>query len=367
MSKKEEIQQSFICPSCGMDMAYDTAGIQVKCAHCGTAENVCPDGDREDRDFAALENNLSLQDWGFPVKVLRCAGCGVKLAVSAEAVLTSCPFCGVSAQIEEIDESPGIRPDTAVPFRIDANEAGSRFIRWISRLKLAPFSMKKQYAAGTLSGVYLPYWAFDTKVKTAYTGEAGSYYHDNDENTHTEDGRTEAHQKSVKKTRWRFVSGMYEKVFRGVIYNDVSIVNEAVIKELEPFKLNELEKFNARHLAGFTAQRYASGPKAIWDRAKKFMSGQILADVSSLVKRGSDVLGPVRICPEYTETQYRLMLLPVWISSYRYKDKTYGIYINGQTGEVTGSSPRSALKILILAAICLAVLVALYFLLLYKK
>jgi len=364
MGKKEAVDQSFVCPSCGREMA-DAAENQVRCRHCGLAETICPDGEREDRDFGALEADPVLQDWGFPVKTLRCGGCGVRLTVPAETVLLSCPLCG-SSQLSEAEELPGLRPDAVIPFRIDANEAGARFIRWISRLKMAPFSMKKQYAAGTLAGVYLPYWSFDAKTKTAYTGQAGDHYREADAHTRTEDGRTEARQKSERKTRWRFVSGTYEKAFRGVIYNDAAGVDEEVIKKLEPFKLGELEKFAPQHLAGFIAQRYAFGPKAVWGRAKQFMSGEILEDVRGIVKRGSDVLGAVRICPAYSDIQYRLMLLPVWISSYRYKNKTYGLYINGQTGEITGRFPKSALKILIIILACLAVLAALYFLLLHK-
>jgi len=366
MSEKPTDDKNFLCPSCGAAMAYDGADSQLKCKSCGTTEKVCPDGDREDRDFTALEADKTLLDWGVPVKTMLCGGCGVKVVIASEATLNSCPFCG-SSQISETEETPGLRPDMVVPFRLDAAEASKRVTSWIRRLKMAPFSMKKQLTTGTIAGIYLPYWSFDTKTKTAYTGEAGNYYHEQDEDTHTADGRTEAHPKSVKKTRWRFVSGMYEKAFRGVIYNDVNVVDESVIKELEPFKLNELEKFNARHLAGFTAQRYASGPKSAWERSKKFMSSQILSDVRGIVKRGSDVLGAVKICPEYTDIQYKLMLLPVWISSYRYKEKAYGLYINGQTGEITGSSPKSVLKIFIIAMVCLAVLAVLYFLFLYKK
>ena len=39
------------------------------------------------------------------------------------------------------------------------------------------------------------------------------------------------------------------------------------------------------------------------------------------------------------------MLLPVWISAYRYRDKVYRFLINGQTGEVSGESPKSWWKI----------------------
>lgn len=366
MSKETEKAQGFVCPACGMNMAYDATAGKAKCAHCGAEEAVCAPGEREDIDFSAVEADATRQDWGFPVKTLHCAGCGAKLIVTADTVLMSCPLCA-SSQFAETGELPGIRPDTAIPFKIDINAAGEKFRRWIRRLTLAPFPLKKEYAANALSGVYIPYWSFDAKTKTAYSGQAGDFYRETDQNTRTENGKTETRPRSEKKLRWRFVSGSYDKAFSGIIYNDSKEIGGDIIQKIEPFKLNALEKFSAKHLNGFIAQRYGAGPKALWNRAKSFMAGEILEDIRGIVKRGSDVLGKVNICPAYTDIQYRLMLLPVWISSYRYKNKSFSFYINGQTGEVTGKSPVSALKILIIILVALGVLAALYFLLLYKK
>jgi hypothetical protein len=38
---------------------------------------------------------------------------------------------------------------------------------------------------------------------------------------------------------------------------------------------------------------------------------------------------------------YRLVLLPVWITSYRYKKESFPVAVNGQTGKVAGHVPRS--------------------------
>ena len=366
MSNKEDNTRSFMCPACAMEMEYDDQTGKVKCKHCGAEEAICAEGEREDVDFSALEADAANQGWGFPVKVLRCQGCGAKLVISEETTLLSCPLCA-SSQLAVTDELPGMRPDAVVPFKIDVNDAGARFTRWIKRLWLAPFPLKKEYTAGTLSGVYIPYWSFDAKTKTAYSGQAGDYYRETEQDTYTESGKTQTRPKSVKKLRWRFVSGAYEKAFSGIIYSDSKELDEEVIKNIEPFKLNELNKFSPKHLAGFVAQRYSSGLKTTWGRTKAFMAGEIFDDVRDIVKRGSDAIGAIRICPEYTDIHHKLMLLPIWISSYRYKKKVYGFYINGQTGEITGRSPKSALKIFIIILVVLALLAALYFLLLYKK
>ena len=40
-----------------------------------------------------------------------------------------------------------------------------------------------------------------------------------------------------------------------------------------------------------------------------------------------------------------LALLPVWISAYTWKGKTFRLLVNGQSGEVIGDVPRSWVKV----------------------
>ena len=47
----------------------------------------------------------------------------------------------------------------------------------------------------------------------------------------------------------------------------------------------------------------------------------------------------------YTDITFKHILLPVWISSYTYKDKVYRFLVNAQTGEVQGERPWSVWKI----------------------
>ena len=64
----------------------------------------------------------------------------------------------------------------------------------------------------------------------------------------------------------------------------------------------------------------------------------------------------------YNDITFKHILLPVWLSSYRYKEKVYRFLINARTGEVQGERPYSALKIALLVVSILAVIgVAIYF------
>jgi hypothetical protein len=52
-----------------------------------------------------------------------------------------------------------------------------------------------------------------------------------------------------------------------------------------------------------------------------------------------------------------LILLPVYLLSYRYRDKVYRFMINGQTGKAIGYKPWSWLKIGLAAAVGIALVV----------
>ena len=53
---------------------------------------------------------------------------------------------------------------------------------------------------------------------------------------------------------------------------------------------------------------------------------------------------------------------PVWLSSYKYKDKVYRFLVNARTGEVQGDRPYSAIKIALLVISIVAVVgIIIYF------
>lgn len=363
MDEKVLQSDSFKCPSCGADMKYDPSSGMLNCAFCNRKEEICAvNEDIEEYDFASAESDQSLNDWGTDTKTIQCDNCGGKTVVPANETTASCAFCG-SAKVISTDELPGIKPESLVPFKIDEKNANTLFGAWIKKRKLAPFALKKEYNAGNLKGVYLPYWSYDAKTLSTYTGQAGDYYYDTEMRTVTVNGLTETKPHRVQKIRWRFVSGTYDKTFDDIIFNDSGNVDQKLIEKIEPFHLNELVKYNARFLAGFSAERYKTGLKAVWERAKAHMSRIIRSDIKAIIKRGCDVVGTVNVCTNYTDIKYKHMLLPVWISSYQFRGKVYNFFVNGQTGEVQGSSPKSALKISIIAVIIAAVIAALYFIL----
>ena len=51
------------------------------------------------------------------------------------------------------------------------------------------------------------------------------------------------------------------------------------------------------------------------------------------------------------------IMLPVWISAYRYQNKQYRVMVNAQTGKVSGDRPYSKVKIAIAVVAGLSILI----------
>ena len=62
---------------------------------------------------------------------------------------------------------------------------------------------------------------------------------------------------------------------------------------------------------------------------------------------------------DYRNLTFKHILLPVWISPYRYNNEVYRTVINARTGEVQGERPYSWIKITLAILAVLAVIIGL--------
>jgi len=69
--------------------------------------------------------------------------------------------------------------------------------------------------------------------------------------------------------------------------------------------------------------------------------------ITSDIKRRhrADRVRSLRFDAALSNLTYKYVLLPLWMSHYKYKDKQYEFLVNGQTGKVGGKVPVSAWKI----------------------
>ena len=114
--------------------------------------------------------------------------------------------------------------------------------------------------------------------------------------------------------------------------------------------------YKAEYISGFHAEAYRIGLAESFPMARAMID----AKVRELVYRdiGGDQQRIDSLETRYGRFTFKHVLMPAWISAYRYRDKVYRFVINAQTGEASGEAPISWWKV---AGLVVLVLLFLYF------
>lgn len=339
-------------------MVFDPASQSLRCPYCGNkAEIETGSSDIKEYDFDAAED-MAPTNWGNEKRVIKCENCGAQTVLDENAAAKFCAFCG-SSHIVRQDESPGIVPESLISFKVTKDKALKCFKEWISKRYYAPSALKGEHQNQKLTGVYIPCWTYDSDTYSSYTAEAGTYYYETETDWVEENGERKMVTRQVRKIRWHFVSGSYSEFFNDVLVNASTQVDEGLMQKLEPFHFQELVHYKPQFLSGFLAERYSIGVKEGWQKARDFISERIRSAV--IHKINADEVRSLMVNTSHGDIKFKHILLPVWISAYTYKGKIYRYMINGQTGEVQGHAPVSALKVALTVLAVIAVIAAVWY------
>jgi hypothetical protein len=293
------------------------------------------------------------------VEQVKCGKCGAEQTLGGSLFAGHCTFCG-TAIVSKSYASRRIKPKSIVPFQVDRKRAAESFRKWVKGLWLAPGDLKKyaQSDAG-LTGVYLPYWTYDCQTGSDYTGERGDDYYTNETYTTTNSkGESVVQTRRVKHTRWTPAAGHVDKFHDDVLVMASKSLPENISQSVMRFELKALVPYQPAFVSGFKAEAYQVGLK------DGFATAKVAIDeaVHDLIRRdiGGDQQRVHHVSTRYSDVRFKHVLLPVWISAYRYRDKAFRFLINGQTGEVSGESPKSWWKI---GFLVLGILIVLFLLL----
>lgn len=333
----------FACKSCGGKMIFDANSQGLKCVYCESTEIIESDNENiEEKDFFSVDIEEQ-HDWGNEESVIKCNKCGAKTVIESNIMAESCAFCG-SSHVSKIEEDAGIIPESLIPFKLDKKKADEKFDTWLKKKFFIPKAAKRNTESNKLKGVYIPHWTYDTNTFSNYTAQAGHYYYVTVNEWVTENGERKQKSRRVRKTRWTYTSGSYKEFFDDVLINASEKMEDNILRKIQPFNLQELVKYKPEYLSGFMAEHYSIDVKNGWQLAKSIVDSNIDSGVRR--KISADEIRFLNINTDYNNITYKHLLLPVWISTFKYKDKIYRCMINGQTGKVNGKIPLSVYKIL---------------------
>jgi predicted RNA-binding Zn-ribbon protein involved in translation (DUF1610 family) len=335
------------CKSCSGNMTFDPVSGTLKCPYCGNTKEV--ENLKvviEEYDIDSVDED-AVKDWGGQNKVVRCSSCGAQTVLSENSVAQFCAFCG-SSQIVKNDAGVGIKPESLIPFKITKDTAVGAFKKSISKKFFAPNKLKNNHQMQRMNGVYIPHWTYDCNTYSSYTAEAGTYYYETRTVYVTENGKSVAKTEQVRKTRWRHVSGDYSAFFDDVLIHASKQVDQSLIQNLG-FDLSELVPYKPEYLSGYLAEKYSIGLKEGWNFARSEVDEDINQNIKTEIN--ADEVRGLNVDTSYSNVKFKHLLLPIWISTYAYKNKQYNFIVNGQNGKVNADAPISIVKVMLLVTL----------------
>jgi len=361
----ETTQKDIVCKGCSGKLQFAPGTHHMKCPSCGMENEIeVSTAVFEELDFEKFVNEFKEQSDVQEVATIKCEGCGAQTTFNPNVVSDACPCCGSPLVIKNASSTHSIKPKALLPFAIDQNKAFEDFRLWINKLWFAPNKLKK-YAQQQekLTGLYIPYWTYDSKTSTDYTGERGVDYQTSESYETTENGETVTRTQMVTHTRWSSMSGHVDNNFDDVLVVASKSLPKDYVEKLEPWSLENMVPFDEKYLSGFKSESYQVDLKEGFEDGKNKMNEVISSSVCRDI--GGDHQRIHSLNTVYNNITFKHILLPIWISAYLFKDKVYRFMINGCTGEVQGERPYSAIKIAL--AVLLAAVVIIGILILKSK
>jgi len=342
------------CPNCTATMVFDPKSGKLKCPFCGTEKDIKKEGASfvaRELDFASVEKDQTLCDWGTQTKTVECKSCGAKTVYDANQISNVCPYCGSNQVIEEEDKNV-MAPGGVIPFSLDSKQAAEKFQAWLGRKFYCPTKAKKGAYPSAFKGVYVPYWTYDAQAESTYTGQYGinKKVKDKDGNERTE-------------TDWYNTSGFYDKEIDDFLICASTEQRESMMRGLEPFDTKKTEEYKPEYLAGFSATRYTLSVQDGWKKAKSRIDSQIRGEINNKIQleNNADSVRNVNVSTDYSNQTYKYLMFPVWISAFSFNGKLYQFVVNGQTGKVSGESPVDKLKVAITVILIIAIIAAIFY------
>jgi len=344
------------CKSCGGVMQYSPAKENLKCLFCGSItdlDKTAAEIIENDFNYWKDRANESAGDDMMEASEIKCRQCGANTSMPPNVSGAKCAFCGTPLIMNEATVKRFWQPNYLLPFKITDRDGGKNFAQWLANKWLAPSKLKKSAVSfDTFKGVYLPFWTYDAETFTFYRGERGVNRREK-----YRDSKGDLKERTV--TDWYAASGNVHVSFDDVLVAASKTLPASIADRLTNWDMANCVAYRKEFLAGFVTELYQRDFRESLDDGKKKMEPVIETRIRRDI--GGDKQRIKSKSTEYNDLKFKHLLLPVWISAFKFNNKLYQFVVNGRTGQVVGDYPKSTGKIVAIILAIIAVIGALYY------
>jgi predicted RNA-binding Zn-ribbon protein involved in translation (DUF1610 family) len=300
----------FDCPQCGGRLVFTPDGTALICEHCALRKNQVqadPQAPIALRDFTTTLATAQGHIRPVSTPSRECNSCGAVFLQTTASVSHNCPYCS-TVYVSNIEAARQLIPPSGIiPFKIDQRAARERAQDWLMRHQINPSGLQP------LSGIYQPVWVFSFNGKVTWT------YLESDRHD------------------WTLKSDHKLIVADNLLVAGSQSLPEDWFSVQNGFNLSDLEPFSLEYLANWSAEIYQI---SVSD-ASLHCRWKLLEDLQhEIVQKQLAPIKDLRINAEnlIIET-FKWILVPVWLTSFIKNQRLYPLFVNGQTGKITGELP----------------------------
>ncbi|MEO8000176.1 MAG: hypothetical protein ABI852_22190, partial [Gemmatimonadaceae bacterium] len=290
------------------------------------------------------------------VQVVDCPQCGAQTRFDPNVVASVCAFCATPMVSVKAHAGRQIQPRGIVPFSLETSAAQDLFRKWIQSRWFAPNALKKTVnKVDGVRGVYVPCWTFDAETSSHYEGQRGVHRQVYET---VSDGKGGTTQRVRTVTDWYYTNGDVTVNFDDTLVLASASIPEHLAGVLLGWDVSKLAPFTDDFVAGFTVEAYQLALEPAFAQAQiNFRAG---IEAAARADIGGDEQRVTNFTTQYGNIAFKHILLPVWICSYKFANKTWRVVVNGQTGNVKGDRPWSPWKIgfAVLVALAIVLIIA---------
>lgn len=351
---------NYKCPNCGGPLKFNPDKQMFSCEYCLTdfsekkiqelyAQQETKKSQAETAEEKAQQNKKNNENTESKPEeeavVYTCPSCGAEVVTTASTAATTCFYCQNPVVLGG-RLSGEYKPDRIIPFALSKDKAVETFTEMCKKKWFLPKDFLSESQFGKFSGVYFPYWYVDAQKQATMTAIGKKI------KTWTAGRKT-----YTETSTYRVVRGG-DLVIKNVFERALKSQDRDMLQCVHPFDLNKSQPFSMSYLSGFQAEKRdierAEIEPVMQDRLSDYCK-QILKNNM----KGYTGINPESYSDKTDLESWNYDLLPVWITTYKYKDKILPFAINGQTGKTFGKLPTSPAKLAILFAVVTLVLFAL--------
>ena len=355
-------------PAATAELAHTPTPQGHACANCGSPVDV---GDRFCNVCGVVQDGAhatAAQPEAPPTQInIVCKNCGASIKVPPDQRSITCPFCDSNMVVESIDEQTGRQaPEFVVGFAITPEQALEKFRQWLRTSGMfRPGDLSTAKIEEKLRGVYVPFWSFSMLARSRWSARIGEHWWRTETYTTWEDGKPVTHTRTVQETEWWGLEGQHHNYYSGYLVSGSRGLAQDYAERIKPYRLEAIKRYQPYFLAGWLSEEYSVQRDAALPLCQQEFERWEQHNIERFLP--GDTYSDVRLDCEFSDVNSDLILLPVYLLSYRYGDKLFRFLLNGQTGKMAGDKPYSPMRIGMVVGIAILLVVIVWFLFAWKR